>query len=80
MLIFYLNIKRVLEQESLKRDRVTVGTVPAGGKTEQLVNLILFGQQGTTRDINITLEYRVSGSSSIFIKPELYVVNISSTR
>lgn len=65
--------------ESLKRDRVTVGTVPAGGKTEQLVNLILFGQQGTTRDINITLEYRVSGSSSIFIKPELYVVNISST-
>ena len=65
--------------ESMQRDRFTVGTVPAGGKVEEMVNLVLFGQQGTTRDINITLEYRVKGSSAIFIKPELYVVNISST-
>lgn len=65
--------------ESIQRDRFTVGTVPAGGKVEEMVNLVLFGQQGTTRDINITLEYRVKGSSAIFVKPELYVVNISST-
>lgn len=65
--------------EDIQRDRFTVGTIPAGGRVEELINLVLFGQQGTTRDINITLEYRVSGSSAIFIKPELYVVNISST-
>lgn len=65
--------------ENIQRDRITVGTVPAGGKVEELVSLVLFGQQGTTRDINITLEYRVKGSSAIFVKQEIYVVNISST-
>lgn len=65
--------------ESIQSDRVTVGTVPAGGMVEKLVNITLFGQQGTTRDVNITLEYRVKGSSAIFIKQKPYVVNISST-
>lgn len=65
--------------ESIQRDRFTVGTVPAGGVSEKLLDLVLFGQQGTTRDINIVLEYRVPGSSAIFVKEELYVVNISST-
>ena len=65
--------------EDIQRDRFTVGTVPAGGISEELVNIVLFGQQGTTRDINLTLEYRVKGSSAIFVKQELYVVNISST-
>lgn len=65
--------------EELRSDRVTVGTIPAGGKIDKLVSLKLFGQQGTTRDVNITLEYRVKGSSAIFVKEKLYVVNISST-
>ncbi len=65
--------------EELRSDRVTVGTIPAGGKVDKLVTLTLFGQQGTTRDVNITLEYRVKGSSAIFVKEKLYVVNISST-
>ncbi len=65
--------------EELRSDRVTVGTIPAGGKIEKLVTLTLFGQQGTTRDILITLEYRVKGSSAIFVKEKPYVVNISST-
>lgn len=65
--------------EEMQRDRFDVGTIPAGNTVEELVNLVLFGQQGTTRDINITLEYRVKGSSAIFVKQELYVVNISST-
>ncbi len=65
--------------EELRSDRITVGSIPAGGKIEKLITLTLFGQQGTTRDVNITLEYRVKGSSAIFVKEKLYVVNISST-
>ena len=65
--------------EEINSDRVTVGTIPAGGMVEKMVNITLFGQQGTTRDINITLEYRVKGSSAIFVKQKPYVVNISST-
>lgn len=64
--------------ESIQSDRVTVGTIPAGGMVEKLVTLTLFGQQGTTRDVNITLEYRVKGSSAIFVKQKPYTVNISS--
>lgn len=64
--------------ESIQSDRTTVGTIPAGGMVEKLVTLTLFGAQGTTRDVNITLEYRVHGSSAIFIKQKPYVVNISS--
>lgn len=65
--------------EEIQSDRVTVGTIPAGGMVEKLVNITIFGQQGTTRDFNITLEYRVKGSSAIFVKQKPYVVNISST-
>lgn len=64
--------------ESIQSDRTTVGTIPAGGMVEKLVSLTLFGAQGTTRDVNITLEYRVHGSNAIFIKQKPYVVNISS--
>jgi hypothetical protein len=64
--------------ESVQSDRTTVGVIPAGGMVEKLVSLTLFGSQGTTRDVNITLEYRVKGSSAIFIKQKPYVVNISS--
>ncbi len=66
------------DAEELRSDRVTVGTIPAGGKVEKLVTLKLFGQQGTTRDVHVTLEYRVKGSSAIFVKEKPYVVNISS--
>ncbi len=65
--------------EDIQRDRITVGTIPAGGVVEKLVNVTLFGSQGTTRDVNITLEYRVKGSSAIFFKQKPYVINISST-
>ena len=65
--------------ESIQSDRVTVGEIPAGGVVEKMVNITLFGSQGTTRDVNITLEYRVKGSSAIFAKQKPYVVNISST-
>lgn len=65
--------------ESIHSDRVTVGVIPAGGIVEKMVNITLFGSQGTTRDVNITLEYRVKGSSAIFAKQKPYIVNISST-
>jgi hypothetical protein len=65
--------------ESIQSDRVTVGMIPSGGVVEKLINLTLFGSQGTTRDVNITLEYRVKGSSAIFTKQKPYVVNIAST-
>lgn len=64
--------------EDIYRERIGVGDIPAGDVVKELLNVTLFGQQGTTRDIKITLEYRVPGSNAIFIKEKVYTVNISS--
>lgn len=64
--------------EDIHRERIGVGTISAGAVIKQLLNVTLFGQQGTTRDIAITLEYRVPGSNAIFVKQKAYTVNISS--
>lgn len=64
--------------EDIVRERIGVGTIKAGSVIKELVNLTLFGQQGSTRDVNITLEYRVGGSNAIFIKQKVYTINISS--
>lgn len=52
--------------------------LPSGQATEEF-NIILFGQEGDTRIINATLEYRIEGSSSIFVKEIPHEVVIRST-
>jgi hypothetical protein len=64
--------------EEVFRNRIGIGDISSGEIIKELVNVTLFGQQGTTRDINITLEYRVPGSNAIFVKNKIYTVNISS--
>jgi len=59
--------------------RVSLGTIPAGAVVNENLTPVLFGEQGSTRTIKISLEYRVSGSNAIFVKDKLYNVTISST-
>ncbi|MEK7060025.1 MAG: hypothetical protein AAB970_00175, partial [Patescibacteria group bacterium] len=59
--------------------RISLGTIPAGGIKNESVKFILYGEQGSTRPIKISLEYRVEGSNAIFVKDKLYDVSISST-
>src|SRR3990167_1483442 len=58
-------------QASLSQDnerlRISLGTIPAGGVKNENMKLVLFGEQGSTRQIKISLEYRVEGSNAIFI-------------
>lgn len=51
---------------------------PRGRATEEF-DAILFGQEGDIREIEATLEYRIEGSSSIFIKQDAHQVIIRST-
>ena len=62
-----------------ERLRQSLGTIPSGAVVNQNLKVVLFGEQGSTRPIKITLEYRVAGSNAIFVKDKLYEVNISST-
>ncbi|MFA6520201.1 MAG: hypothetical protein WCT44_01185 [Candidatus Paceibacterota bacterium] len=63
----------------MERFRVSLGTIPAGTVRNENFKVTLFGQEGSTRTIKISLEYRVQGSSAIFVKEKTYDVNVSST-
>lgn len=64
--------------ESLKRTRMDFGDIGPGEAKREIVNIVLFGQQGSVRDIKFSFEYRVPGSNAIFVKDRNYIVNISS--
>ncbi|MFT6361324.1 MAG: hypothetical protein ACJA2Z_000303 [Candidatus Paceibacteria bacterium] len=64
------------EHVFLRRSLQDIG--PGKRVTEEF-DLILFGQEGDNRSIDATLEYRIEGSSSIFIKEFSHDVIIRST-
>ncbi len=66
-------------QQDIERFRQSLGSIPSGAVRSENVKLVLFGEQGSTRQIKISIEYRVEGSNAIFIKDKYYDVNISST-
>lgn len=61
------------------RERVSLGEIGAGDVAEEIIDIVVFGQQGTVRDIDFTLEYRVSRSNAIFVKEYTYPVNIANS-
>jgi len=58
--------------------RKSLGAIGPGKSVHENIKLILFGEQGSTKDIHAKLEYRLSGSSAIFVKEQQYAVSISS--
>ncbi|TSC78068.1 MAG: Uncharacterized protein G01um101424_202 [Parcubacteria group bacterium Gr01-1014_24] len=62
-----------------ERNRLSLGTIPAGAVRNENLKIVLFGEQGSRRPIKISLEYRVEGSNAIFVKEKPYEVTISST-
>ncbi len=59
--------------------RESLGTIPAGSVKDENVKVMLFGEQGSTRQVKISIEYRVEGSNAIFVKDKLYDVSINGT-
>ena len=62
----------------IERVRKTIGTIGAGKISAQKSTVTLYGEEGSTRDISFTLQYRVAGSNAIFEKTKTFTVNISS--
>ncbi len=60
------------------RVRQQLGTVEGGKSIMENIKVTLFGEEGSTKDIKATLEYRVKGSNAIFVKEKKYTVTISS--
>lgn len=59
--------------------RISLGTISPGEVKNENVKFVLFGEQGTIRQIKISLEYRVEGSNAIFVKDKFFDVSINST-
>lgn len=61
------------------RIRKSLGTIAPGGMANEAIKVVLFGEQGTTKDIKVSLEYRIESSNAIFNKDVTHTVNISSS-
>lgn len=65
--------------QALSQVRTSVGDIPAGGSIKKTASAILFGEEGSTRTIKATLEYRVAGSNAIFVKESTIDLTIGSS-
>ncbi len=65
--------------DNTERLRSSIGTIEPGATYDENVDLFLFGEQGSIRDIKFSLEYRLEGSNAIFVKEKDYEVTINST-
>lgn len=63
----------------LPTDRVSVGTIKAGQTVRHTVKSVLFGEENVKKAIRVSLEYRIDGSSNIFVKDKDYPVFIGSS-
>ena len=61
-----------------ERLRDSLGEVPSGAVKKDNMKVVLFGEQGSTKQVRISLEYRVDGSNAIFVKEKYFDVTISS--
>ncbi len=78
--------EHALMQDGFKRDaqtqqveqRVSLGSIEAGGSRSGTVSAVLLGQSGERYDVTIALEYRLENSSALFFDEEQYSVLLSS--
>lgn len=66
-------------QTDLPSQRISLGTIESGGKRQGTVSAVFSGTEGNRADVQVELEYRVSGSSSIFTANSAYVLAFSSS-
>lgn len=77
--VFPLGAKQV-EDTALEAKRVQtfLGDILPGQSIKKNLAVVLFGEENEQKDINITLEYKVAGSNSLFNKNKTVSILISS--
>lgn len=56
-----------------------LGTVGSGKTKSEAFNVVLYGEQGTSRQIDVNLTYQFSGATSVFQKPATFSVMVNSS-
>lgn len=63
----------------LQSQRITLGTIEAGGTRQGTVSAVFAGNEGDQANVEVELEYRIRGSSAIFAASSEYNVAFSSS-
>jgi len=61
----------------MRLPRDSIGTIKSGERVIRNINVKLFGEEKSIRNIKISLEYHPEGSNAIFTKDKYYPVTIS---
>lgn len=64
---------------NLNTVREVLNTIPSGRSIQREIKSVLYGEEGSEKDIIISLEYRVAESNAIFSKERKYQLKISSS-
>jgi len=63
----------------IERKRITIGTIGPSLSVTERIPLVLYGEQGSIKNLSFRLEYRVPNSNSIFRKTREFSVTINSS-
>lgn len=63
----------------IERTRQSLGTILKGSVRNEKIEVVLFGEQNSIHELKISIEYRIEGSTSVFVKDKLYKITISET-
>ncbi len=66
-------------EANIQKNKIPIGVIASGKTKTQSSSVILYGEQGTSRTITATLEYKLSGSNTIFVKESSFSVMINSS-
>lgn len=66
-------------EADMQRTKLALGTIPSGKTKTQGFQVILYGEQGTSRTITASLEYKLSGSNTTFVKETTFSIMINSS-
>lgn len=61
-----------------QQQRVPLGTIEPGGTRNGTVRSIMFGREAEKQDIEVSVEYRLSGSSALFASEAVHTILVAS--
>jgi len=61
------------------KERIFMDKILPGEEAEEIINLFIFGEANSVKEIRATLEYKVENSSAIFEKEETKKITISNS-
>ncbi len=65
--------------KDMTKDRVSLGTISPQSIAQHTISSLLYGEEGTTREIVFKAEYRTANSNAIFLKEKTFIIAISSS-